>query len=496
MKRLGALLMAGLLAGTMCGSLALAGCGSRKKADFVMPEGGFDTSKQVTIRFYHQMGGQLQNILAEYITAFEKRYPNIHVEHRSQGDWNGVRKQITTEIQGGNQPNIAYCYADHVALYNRSGAVQAIDDFLPGGAFDDVTVPTVLTDSFGTYVDAEGNTVTEPVTADLPLNLTEDEAAKYNKTYYDEGSMYGDGKMYTLPWIKSTEMMFYNADFFNQHSDRISVPKTWDEMEETCAEILEICEEENIEGVVPLGYDSEENLFISQCAQLDSPYTSETGTKFLFDNDTNKQFVNKFIEWKEKGYFTTAALASSDYTSTLFTEGSIIMSIGSTGGATYNVDASGSVEQFEVGIAPVPQYDVNNTKLISQGPSVCIFKSNDPQEVLASWLFVKFFTTNPYYQTEVAQNNGYMPVLKREFMETIPAYVDFIAEAEDKDIRAMAVREGMLNQDNYFVSPAFYGSSVAREQVGLLMQAALSGDKTVDKAFSDALTTCTKRYGK
>ena len=32
--------------------------------------------------------------------------------------------------------------------------------------------------------------------------------------------------------------------------------------------------------------------------------------------------------------------------------------------------------------------------MISQGPSVCIFNKDDPQEVLASWLFAQFLLTD------------------------------------------------------------------------------------------------------
>ena len=44
---------------------AMTGCKPKAYADFVMPEGGFDTSKPVTITFYHQMGAALQAILED-----------------------------------------------------------------------------------------------------------------------------------------------------------------------------------------------------------------------------------------------------------------------------------------------------------------------------------------------------------------------------------------------------------------------------------------------
>ena len=129
MKRILSLLLVLVL---MIGTVSVfVSCDNKKvAADFVMPEGGFDTETPVTITFYHSMGAGLQEILNDAIEDFNKIYPNITVVHESLGDYDGVRDQIKTEISVGNQPNIAYCYADHVALYNLAGAVQTLDTFI------------------------------------------------------------------------------------------------------------------------------------------------------------------------------------------------------------------------------------------------------------------------------------------------------------------------------------------------------------------------------
>ncbi len=495
-KRLGAVVMAGLMACSMAVTLAVSGCGGGQKADFVMPEGGFDTSKEVTITFYHQMGNNLNKILNTYITRFEKMYPNIKVEHTAQGDWTNLLKTVSTEIQAGKQPNLAYCYSDHVARYNRSQAVQSLDGFLAGGEYANVMIPTVLVDPEGNYIDEEGNLLdegAEPVTVERPLGLTAEEQANFNERYFAEGSEYGDGLTYTLPWLKSTEVMFYDKNFFKQHN--LEVPVTWDEMWALCKKI----KDEIDSSIVPLGYDSEGNLFITLCEQLGTPYTSATGDHFLFNNDANKAFVTDLKDKVDKGYLTTAAVSGADYTSSLFTEGKICMSIGSTGGTTYNTDTGGTTASIDMGIAPIPQQtaDESQYKLISQGPSACIFKSDDPQEVIASWLFLKYFTTNPYYQLEASLNNGYMPVLKKSYMETIPAFNEAMEAANGGfHATAQAIKVGMEYEKYYFTSPAFYGSSDAREQVELLVQSVLTGTKTVDQAFNDAYQNCYLKYGK
>ena len=82
--------------------------------NFAVPEGGYDGSA-VTITFYNTMGANLAAVLETYIAEFNKLYPNITVVSTNVGNYDDCRDQISTEITVGNQPNIAYCYPDHVA---------------------------------------------------------------------------------------------------------------------------------------------------------------------------------------------------------------------------------------------------------------------------------------------------------------------------------------------------------------------------------------------
>ena len=101
----------------------------RPAADFVMPEGGYDGS-EITIKFYHTMGAALTSILTDAIASFNELYPNITVDHQSYGNYDALLSQINTEITVGNQPNIAYCYPDHVALYNVAKKVIPLDNLI------------------------------------------------------------------------------------------------------------------------------------------------------------------------------------------------------------------------------------------------------------------------------------------------------------------------------------------------------------------------------
>ena len=431
-------------------------------------EEGYDGSA-VTITFYHTMGSNLSDVLNIYIEEFNKLYPNITISHQQVGGYDDVREQISTEITVGNQPNIAYCYPDHVAMYNISKAVVPLDS---------------LIDSLAVVTRADG---TEEV-----MGLSQRQINDFIPGYYNEGKQFGDGKMYTLPLSKSTEVLYYNVEFFEEHN--LTPPTTWDEMEALCAKIKEIdplC--------IPLGYDSESNWFITMCEQLGTPYTSATGEHFLFNTEENRAFVKKFRGWFEKGYVTTQEIFGA-YTSGLFVaqEGQrSYMSIGSSAGATHQrpkKDNSGNYP-FTVGITTIPQANPEQPKVISQGPSLCIFDKANKQEVYASWLFMKFLTTNVDFQAEFSMASGYVPVLKSVAKNEVYK-TQFLDKADGGDyVSALSAKICLEQADAYYTSPAFNGSSVARDEVGLLIQNCFAEktddvDAMIKKLFDAAVEKC------
>ena len=468
-------LLAVLLALTiLVTGIALTSCnngGSKVASNFEVPEVGYDGS-DVTITFYHTMGSNLNSVLELYIAEFNKLYPNIHIEASPVGGYDDVRDQVSKEITVGNQPNIAYCYPDHVALYNLAKAVVTLDSLIES----DIKVTR-----------ADGSTEI--------LGLTDEQKADFIEGYYNEGKQFGDGLMYTMPFSKSTEVLYYNKTFFEANG--LQVPKTWDELETLCEQIKAIDPTS-----IPLGYDSEANWFITMCEQYGSDYTSASGDHFLFDNDTNRGFVKEFRDWYQKGYLTTQKLYGN-YTSGLFvsTTGTrSYMSIGSSAGATHQRPAADSEGNypFEVGITTIPQVNPEQPKVISQGPSGCIFKKDNAQEVVASWLFIKFLTTNVDFQAEFSMASGYVPVLKSVAQNE--AYADFISKADGGNyISALSAKVCLDQESAYYTSPAFNGSSTARDQVGGIITKCLAGsdggdvDAMIKKAFEDAVAEC--EYG-
>jgi len=130
--------------------------------------------------------------------------------------------------------------------------------------------------------------------------------------------------------------------------------------------------------------------------------------------------------------------------------------------------------------------------MISQGPSMCVFNKNDPQEVLASWLFAQYMLTDKV-QIAYAQTEGYVPVTSKA--QSTAEYQDYMSRGgEDNqlyyDVKIKAARLLLDNTDNTFVTPVFNGSASLRDAAGQLIETTTKSVKrkqTVNEEFIDKL---------
>ena len=316
------------------------------KRIFHVPSSGFDTSKEVNIVFYHTMNKNLQQVLEAYIDDFNKLYPNIVVEHHAIGGYDDVKDQNTQAISSGkNDCDLAYCYPDHIASYNKANSVYALNELIDSNV--EIQVPKFDPDTEEVERDGSGNVVYQTET----IGFTQAQKDDFIEAYWEEGYSIGDGNMYALPLTKSSEVMYYNKTFFE--TNNLQVPSTWNEMFKVCEDIKKIDP-----ASIPLGYDSSSNMFITLCEQYKTGYTSaDANNHFIFDNATNKEIVEGFKSMYSLGYLTTKGLYGT-YTSGLFTETGATaqksyMSIGSSAGATNQMPPKDTITgsaPFEVGI--------------------------------------------------------------------------------------------------------------------------------------------------
>jgi multiple sugar transport system substrate-binding protein len=237
-------------------------------------------------------------------------------------------------------------------------------------------------------------------------------------------------------------------------------------------------------------------MMIQMLAQKNAGYSTDAGDILLF-NDTTKELLYTIAEHGKTKAFSTFKISS--YPANFLDAGQCIFAVDSTAGATWmGTDAplsdisADKIVPFETAVMMVPQFDTTNPKMISQGPSICVFNKKDSQEVLASWLFAQYLLTDDV-QIAYAETEGYIPVTSRA--QNAEIYTDYLARSgednnEHYEVKIRASELMLDNIDNTFVTPVFNGSASLRDAAGQLIENTVKSvrrGETVDEAYMDGL---------
>lgn len=416
----------------------------------------------ITVTFWHTMGAKNMEYLDAMITNFNAIYPNITIEHDAQGGYDDIKEKILTAIPANNTPVMAYAYPDHVAEYIDAGASVRLNDYIAD--------PVI---GFG---------------ADDGISTgRQDGVEDYVAGFWQEGASYDNiGSVYSVPYTKSTEALFVNKTFlinngFVDADGNPIYPTKWENEADPTdyTAMINLCRaiKAKYPNITPLGYDSDDNLYITLSKQYDIPYTSLTEANgsirgsIDFAKDIKAvEMVKKVKTWFDEGLIVTkGTLPNNTYTSTKFTGQEIIMSVGSTGGTSYNVpakDSDGNYE-FEAEVIPVPQNNSENPAIISQGPSITFFQNKNITKLqkAAAWLFYKFIT-NTENTAAWSIKTGYEPVRLSAYNSSVyQAHLNKLGTAQET-LYTKVANMTVTVTDWYFTSPAFKGSATARQQVG------------------------------
>ncbi|MBR3845836.1 MAG: extracellular solute-binding protein [Clostridia bacterium] len=461
-----------LLCSVFFGLLALSGChGQKALPTFEMPE-DFDTSKQYDIVFWSKNeSNPTQNaIYDKAIADFEALYPNINVIKKVYTDYKDIFNDVITNLPQRTTPNVCITYPDHIATYMQGENVMLpLDELMADERYglggSEVRFDSVRTDEI------------------IP-------------EFLDEGKI--GGIQYALPYMRSTEACYINNDLVEALGFTLPETLTWDFIFEVSEYAMSLGRDENGNYIangqsvlIPFIYKSTDNMMISMLEQLGAPYSNDEGDMLLF-NDTTKDILEEIGSHVATGAFST--FATTGYPANYLNMGRCIFAIDSTAGATWMGHDSplnevhGSSVPYDIEVRAIPQYDTENKKMISQGPSLCIFNKEDSGEVLASWLFAQFLLTNDV-QIAYSQTEGYIPVTSKAHESA--EYQDYLSRAgEDNelyyDVKIDAAKLMLNNIESTFTTSVFNGSSILRNVAGEIIEEtrkAVEREQVIDDAF-------------
>lgn len=493
--------------------------------------GGTTDGDKIEITFWHAMGQEKQKVIQKMIDTFEAQYPNVKVTASSQGGYGDLQSKIQDNLRGGAGPVVAQTYPDHVVAYLTSNdAVVDLNKYAndPEVGFD-------------------------------AMNVNPD---NFFANFWEEGKKYDDlGSLYSMPFNKSTEVLFYNKDIFKKYDWFVEVLKysaddvysvynanvtdesgklvtvgkrefkddfvwnpTWEEIikignafkatSEYSAKEIDANDNEVDVQRYALGYDSEDNLMITLTQQLAAMDANDTyGAKgedafVRFNSETNKgefTFLDKnnpypkaamdyYKKHADEKLFAIATTLGGDYCSDFFKNQRIIMTIGSSAGASYN-DGGG----FTVGVATYPQFEesvkAGEQQVIQQGTNLTLFTQRDKEVEKYGWLWIlwltnydnaKLWSTETSYFT--TRKDVYDSKEYQDFYNGIK-YTDGGEKYTQWSLSQEVIKVGLSQEKWFYTNVVFNGTSKARDAGEGIVVAVVSGTSTFEQAIANAKDT-------
>lgn len=379
----------------------MTGCGSTKSAstDQIVTE----ITQPVEITFWHAMNGDLEKTLQNLTDKFMKSNPNIKVTLQNQSSYNDLQQKITaTTASPKDLPTLTQAYPHWMINAMQDNLLVDLKPYIENETIGDKNYNNIL----------EG---------------------------FRKGSEI-NGKIYGMPFNKSTEVIWYNKTLFNELG--LKVPTTYEEFAQTAKTITEK------KGIVGAGFDSLNNFYTT--------YLKNKGVDFNSSTDvTGKESVeaaNYYLDGIKQGYFRIAG--TDAFLSGPFSNETLGMYVGSNAGESFV--KQGVNGKFEIGVAPYPAKSV-----MQQGTDLYMFSSATAEQRTAAFEYLKFLTSTEN-QITWGVETGYIPatqaaISSNEYKNSGSLVAPVLEEATSKNLFINEVAPG--------VDSAYTESKVVMEDI-------------------------------
>lgn len=149
----------------------------------------YEVKAPIKIEWWHALESQYAPLVEKVVADFERRNPAVDVTAIYQGSYKDLNeKLIAAQAAGTTLPAVVVANTPYIAEYGASGLCEVLDPYIKATKFD--------IGDFGTGLRA---------------------ASSY------------DGEQVSLPFLISTQIMFYNKDMAD--AEGIRLPETWADMD-------------------------------------------------------------------------------------------------------------------------------------------------------------------------------------------------------------------------------------------------------------------------
>ena len=374
---LSAVLMTGLMTG----------CGSKNNAS--SEEIVTEITEPVEISFWHAMSGDLEKTLEKLTDKFMEANPNITVTLQNQSSYNDLQQKMTATLASPKDlPTLTQAYPHWM--------INAMQDELLVDLKPYIENETIGSENYNDML--EGFKTASEI----------------------------DGKIYGMPFNKSTEVIWYNKTLFDELG--LEVPTTFEEFAQVAKTITEK------KGIVGAGFDALNNFYTTYLKNKGVDFNSETDVT----SAESVEAANYYLDGIKEGYFRIAG--TDMYLSGPFANETLGMYVGSNAGESFV--KQGVDGKFEVGVAPYPAESV-----MQQGTDLYMFSNATAEQRTAAFEFLKFLTSTEN-QITWGVETGYIPathaaISSDEYKNSGSLVSSILEEATSKNLFINDVAQGV-----------------------------------------------------
>lgn len=406
--------------------LVLAACGNDDK-DSVKDGNASNGNKAVEVEFWHAMSGPHEDFINKLVEDFNEDNENITVKPVNQGSYDDLEQKIMASAKAKTLPTISQAVPQVVPEYIANDFIEPLNQYIE----------------------------------DEDIGLTEEELNDYIEVFRDSSTW--DDTFYSMPFSKSTPLLFYNKDILAEHD--LDLPETWDELREVAETVTE-------DGVIGMGFENSfESDFQSLITQMGGTYIDEDKAEALFSSEEGIKAMQFIKDMVDDGIARTAG--EDNYMSGPFSRGDVAMYIGSSPGIPHVVEsAEGNIEWSTT---TIPTYE-GQAGVPFLGNDAVMFAQATDAEKEAGWKFLTYITS-PEITADWAMNTGYLPV--RYSAQELDAFQTYLEENP-------AHQASVEQFDAGFFVGRVKGSNAVRNIVLEELDNILLDRKTVEEGLQDA----------
>ncbi len=332
--------------------------------------------RPVTINIWFPLptGGPLKEAMDELVGRFNATRSDIRVALELTGDYWQNYQKLQTSIVAGSPPDGAMMELMQIPEFADAGILAPLDELAKQRDFNFADIfPALL------------------------------------------GNSYWKGKLYAIPWQRSTTMMYYNVDAFKEAGlPEFSPPQTWDDFRRVAPKLVQR-QGDQIARYAMEGDFNHDWLYEGLVYSFGGKLVSDDGRRALF---SEAPAVTALTLLRDLAKRDKVLYVNPNFSGIIenFIAGRSAMIVHSS----FALSIITSRARFRWSVAPIPAGPAGSV-LNAGGGNFVLFAKTSPERQRAAWEFLKWMTS-PVNTAFYSMKSGYLPLrasaMKESQLET------------------------------------------------------------------------------